>query len=96
MPDTRDTSAERVKHERRKCGTSATRVKNFDFDNDTSEIIFSHPYSYIENKRLQGEKQFYSKSYILEISRFHGKMRLKSAPQKLNFVIAKVYQNFIC
>ena len=25
---------------------SATRVKNFDFDNDTSKDIFSHPYIY--------------------------------------------------
>ena len=33
-----------VRHERYTKDTSATRVKNFDFDNDTSENIFSHPY----------------------------------------------------
>ena len=68
---------------------SATRVKNFHFDNDTSENIFSNTYiyiSYIANERLQGEEQFHSKNYLLEMSRSHAKMRLKSAPQKLNFV----------
>ena len=69
---------------------SATRVKNFDFDNDTSENIFSHPsISYMETNRLQGEEQFHSKNYLLEMSRSHAKMRLKSAPQKLNFVMTK-------
>ena len=77
MPDTSD--------------TSATRVKNFDFDNDTSENIFSHPYVYyMASERLQGEEQFHSKNYLLEMTCSHGKMRLKSGPQKLNFVIAKV------
>ena len=36
---------------------------------------------------LQGEEQFHSKNYLLEMSRSHAKMRLKSAPQKLNFLI---------
>ena len=41
-------------------------MKRFDFDNDTSENIFSHNFfSYIANERLQGEKQFRSKSYLL-------------------------------
>ena len=36
---------------------SATRVKNFDFDNGTSENIFSHPnISYMANEKLQGEE----------------------------------------
>ena len=39
--------------------------------------------------RLQGEKQFHSKNYLLEMPRSHAKMRLKSAPQKLNFIMAK-------
>ena len=39
--------------------------------------------------RLQGEEQFDSKNYVLEIRRSHAKMCLKSAPQKLNFLIAK-------
>ena len=70
--------------------TSATRVKNFGFDNDTSKNIFSYPYIYyMASERLQGEKQFHSKNYLLEMPRFHAKMRLKSAPQKLNFLMAK-------
>ena len=70
--------------------TGATRVKNFDFDNDTGKNIFSHPYIYyMASERLQGEEQFHTKNYLLEMSRFHAKMRLKSAPQKLNFLMAK-------
>ena len=36
---------------------------------------------------LQGEEQFHSTNYLLEMSRSHAKMRLKSASQKLNFLI---------
>ena len=69
---------------------SATRVKNFDFDNDTGKNIFLHPYIYYTaSERLQGEEQFHSKNYLLEMPCFHAKMRLKSAPQKLNFLMAK-------
>ena len=39
--------------------------------------------------RLQGEEQFYSKNYLLEMLCSKAKMRLKSAPQKLSFVMAK-------
>ena len=38
-----------ARHERHECYTndmSATRVKNFDFDDDTSKNIFSQPYIY--------------------------------------------------
>ena len=41
------------------------------------------------NERLQREEQFQSKNYLLEMLRFHAKMCLKSAPQKLNFVMEK-------
>ena len=41
------------------------------------------------NERLQGEEQFHSKNYLEEMPRSHAKMRSKSAPQKLNFVMAK-------
>ena len=44
--------------------TSATRVKKFDFDNKTSEN--SH-ISCMANERLQGEEQFHSKNYLLEM-----------------------------
>ena len=95
-----NTSATRVRHERHECDTSVTecytndasttRVKNFDFDNGTSKNIFSHPYIYyIASERLQGEEQFHSRNYLLEIPRFHAKMHLKSAPQKLTFFMTK-------
>ena len=41
------------------------------------------------SERLQGEEQFHSKNYLFEMPRFHAKMRLKSGPRKLNFLIAK-------
>ena len=70
--------------------TSATREKNFDFDSDTSKNMFSHPYIYyMASEIVQGEKQFHSKNYHLEMPRFHAKIHLKSAPQKLSFLMAK-------
>ena len=69
---------------------SATRVKKFDFDNATSKNIISYPYIYyMASERLQREQQFHSRYYLLEIPRFHAKMRLKSAPQKLTFFMTK-------
>ena len=48
------------------------------------------------SERLQGEEQFNSKNYLLEMSRFHAKMRLKSAPQKINSLMAKaIYQALV-
>ena len=41
------------------------------------------------SERLQGEEQFHSKNYLLEMSRSHVKMRLNSAPQQLDFLMAK-------
>ena len=71
---------------------SATRVENFDFDNDTSKNIFSHSYFYyMASERLQGEEQFHSRNYLLEISRFNAKMRLKSATQKTKLFNCKSY-----
>ena len=46
---TKDTSARPMAQVRHECYTnytSATRVKNFDFDYNTSKNIFSHPYIY--------------------------------------------------
>ena len=96
-----NTSVKKVQHECYKNNTSATRecytndtsvtqVKNLDFDNDTGKNIFSHPYIYsMASERLQREEQLHTKNYRLEMSRFHAKMRLKSAPQKLNLLMAK-------
>ena len=43
----------------------------------------------MESERQQGEEQLHSKNYFLEMPRSQTKMRLKSAPQKLNFLMAK-------
>ena len=84
------TQMTRVQHQCYTNNTSATQVKNIDFDNDTGKNIFSQLYIYyMASKRLLGEKQFYYNNYLLEMSRFHPKMHLKSAPQKLNFLMAK-------
>ena len=82
VPDTSNTSATQVRHECYTNDTSPTQWINFDFDNDTSENIFSQHYiSYMENERLQGEEQFHSKNYLLEMPCSHAKIYLKSAPQ---------------
>ena len=63
MSDTSESRATRMQHECDTSDTSATWVKNFDFDNDTSKNIFSHPYIYyMASERLQGEKQLHSKN----------------------------------
>ena len=41
------------------------------------------------NERLQVEEQFHSKNYLLDMHCSHSKMRLKGAPQKPNFAMAK-------
>ena len=88
-----NTSATQTTRMRHECYTNdiiATRVNYFGLANDTSNNIFSHPYIYYTaSERLQGEEQFHSKNYLLEMPRSHAKMRLKSAPQKLNFLMAK-------
>ena len=55
-----------------------------------SKNIFSYHYVYyMANERLQGQEQFHSKNCLLEMSRFHAKICLKSVPQKLNFLMEK-------
>ena len=72
-----DTSVKRVPHERHRC--------------NTSENIFLHPYIYYEAREgLQGEEILHYKNYLLEKARSHTKMRLKSTPQKLNVLTAKI------
>ena len=41
------------------------------------------------SKTLQGEEEFHSKNHLLEMPFSHAKMCLKSAPQKLSFVMTK-------
>ena len=70
--NTSETQETRVQHECYTNDASATRVRNFDFDNDTSENIFSCRYiSHMAYERLQGEEQFHSKGYLLEMFRSH-------------------------
>ena len=67
--DTSDTRTTQVRHECLTNDKSATLVRNFDFDNDTNENTFSHPYiTYMANERLQEEEQFHSKNYLLVAS----------------------------
>ena len=86
------TRATRVRH---KCDRSATRTTRVRHERKiliTIRIknIFSHTYIYyMASERSQEEEQFHSKNYLLEMSHSHAKMRLKSAPQKLNFLMAK-------
>ena len=40
-------------------------------------------------ERLHRDEQFCFKNYLLEMPRSDAKMRLISAPQKLNFLMAK-------
>ena len=90
--DTSATLRTRVRHKCYTYDTSATQVKNFDFDNDKSKNIFLHPYIYyMASEWLQGEEQLHSKNYLLEMSRFHAKMPLKSAPQKTKLFNEKSY-----
>ena len=76
-----NTSARRVLLERHMCytnDTSATRVK----------IHFHIPVLVIWQMKDYKE-QFHSKNYLSEMPCSHVKMRLKSVPQKQNFVMAK-------
>ena len=41
------------------------------------------------SERLCGDEHFHSKNYFLEMSLFHAKVRLNSAPQKLKFLMEK-------
>ena len=88
--NTSATRTTQVRHESYTNDMSATRVENFGFDSYTSKNIFLHPYIYyMASERLQGEEQFHSMNCLLEMPLYHAKMRLKSAPQKLNLLMAK-------
>ena len=41
------------------------------------------------SERLKGDEKFHSKGYLLKMPCFHAKMHLKSAPQKLDFLMTK-------
>ena len=79
---------------RHECYTNdmrSTRVENFDFDNDTSKNIFLHPYIYpMASERLQGEQQFHSRNYLLEMS-FRCKNTFKKCTTKTKLFNGKSY-----
>ena len=43
----------------------------------------------VASERLQGEEQFHFQNYLSEMPYLHTKLRLKSAPQKLDFLMTK-------
>ena len=95
--DTSDTSVTRGRQEQHECytnDTGATRVQHewkILLLIKTQVKTFSHPYIfYMVSERLQGEEQFHTMNYILEMSLFHAKICLKSAPKKLNFLIKAI------
>ena len=77
-----------------KCQTGVTRVRHEQKVLILITTRVRHPnISYIANERLEGKKQFHSKNCISEMPRSHAKMRLKSGPHKLNFVMTKAISN---
>ena len=69
---------------------SATQVKNFDFDNETSKNIFLLSYiNYMANERPQGEEQFHFKGalsdlrHFWQLKPFQNEKMLFISPQKL-------------
>ena len=99
--DTTDTSVTQtigVRHEGEKSDISATRTTQVRHEwkililiTTQVERYFHTPIyiNYIANERLLGEKQFHFKNCLFKMARSHAKMPLNSAPQKMNFVMAK-------
>ena len=97
--DTSVTRAIRVQHKQHECGTSAARERYERHECNMSEKywfskrnegkhVFTPYISHMANERLQGEEQYHSKNYLLAVPHSHTK-NVQSAPQILNFVIAK-------
>ena len=78
--DTSATRTTRVRHEWKILILIKTRVK-----------IYFHTliFTIWQVKDYKEKEQFHSNNYFLEISLLHPKMHLKSAPQKLNFLMEK-------
>ena len=93
---TSDTNATQMRHKQHECDANATRKTRVRHDWKILILLtarvkaISHPYIYyMASERLQGWEQFHTKTSLLKMSRLHAKMRLKSAPQKLNFLMTK-------
>ena len=95
--DTTDTSAARVRREQHVYNTSATRTTRVRHEWDILILITTRVKTYFLIPRLaiwqvkayKERNNFYSKNYLLEMPLSHDKIPVKSAPQKLNFVMAK-------
>ena len=85
--DTNYTSATRVRHERYECDTSVTRVLLKRHECDTIATQINH----MTKERFQGEEQFYSKNYLLEMSRSHAKMHIQKCATKTELCNGKSY-----
>ena len=86
-----DTSATRVLHERHECKTSGTRTTRVRHEWKILILITTQVKTYFHALIFTCIYLviIFTKNYLLEIPHFHAKMVLKSAPQKLNFLIAK-------
>ena len=98
--DTSNTSATRVRHEWYKCSTSATRVLHKWNECDTREkflvLITTLVKTYFHIRiftiwqvKDYRERNNFILSTTFDDSSFHAKIRLKSAPQKLDFLMVK-------
>ena len=88
LPDTSNTNTTRatqVQHERNTTDRSVTQVKSLDFDNGTSENIFTQPY--VANNHYKERKNIILKTTIWKCP---VPILKKNAPEKLNVVMAKV------
>ena len=76
---------------------SATRVKNFDFDNDTRVKTFFHTliFTIWQVKDYKERNNFIVGTTFWKMSRFNAKMRLKSAPQKTKLFNCKSYTKIL-
>ena len=94
VPDTNDTSTTQGRHECYTNDSTAIRVRNFHFDNDTNENILqkTQPYiSYMANEILQGEEQFHSKNYLSEMPHSHAKNAFEKCTTETELCNAKSY-----
>ena len=93
ISDTSDTSATRtprVRHGYYTNDTSAARATRLRHKCKILIFIITRVKTYFHTPIL-GEEQFHSRNYLFEMHRSHAKMRFKSAPEKMNYVIAKSY-----
>ena len=88
--DTSNTSATQVQHECYTNDTSVTRVKNFNFVTARVKTYFhTLIFTIWQVKGYKERNNLILRTTFWKLSLFHAKIRLKSAPQKLNFLMEK-------